>query len=69
LAAPRGRRHCPTTSATTEEIQDFCRGQIAHFKIPHYVKIVGFFPMTVTGKIQKFVMREQMIRELGLSDE
>ncbi len=53
---------------TTEEIQDFCRGQIAHFKIPHYVKVVDSFPMTVTGKIQKFVMREQMIRELGLRD-
>ena len=56
-------------SATTEEIQDFCRGQIAHFKIPHYVKMVDSFPMTVTGKIQKFVMREQMIEELGLSEE
>jgi len=55
-------------SVTTEEIQDFCRGQIAHFKIPHYVKVVDSFPMTVTGKIQKFVMREQMIRELGLRD-
>ncbi len=54
------------TSATTEDIQDFCQGQIAHFKIPHYVKIVDSFPMTVTGKIQKFVMRDQMIRELGL---
>lgn len=57
------------TSATPEEIRDFCRGQIAHFKIPHYVKMVDSFPMTVTGKIQKFVMREQMIEELGLSEE
>jgi fatty-acyl-CoA synthase len=51
-----------------EEIQEFCRGQIAHFKIPHYVKIVGSFPMTVTGKVQKFVMRERMVEELGLSE-
>jgi fatty-acyl-CoA synthase len=57
------------TSATTEQIQDFCKGQIAHFKIPHYVKFVDSFPMTVTGKIQKFVMREQMIQELELLEE
>ncbi len=57
------------TSVTTEQIQDFCKGQIAHFKIPHYVKIVDSFPMTVTGKIQKFVMREQMIQELELREE
>jgi len=56
-------------SVTTEQIQDFCKGQIAHFKIPHYVKIVDSFPMTVTGKIQKFVMREQMIQELELAKE
>ncbi|HEV2303824.1 MAG TPA: AMP-binding protein [Stellaceae bacterium] len=54
------------TSATAEEIQLFCRGQIAHFKIPRYIRFVDAFPMTVTGKIQKFVMRETMIRELGL---
>ena len=54
-------------SAGAEEIQAFCRGQIAHFKIPRYIKFVDAFPMTVTGKIQKFVMRETMIRELGLS--
>ena len=54
-------------SATDEEIQDFCRGQIAHYKVPRYVKFVDGFPMTVTGKIQKFLMRQQMIEELGLS--
>ena len=53
-------------TATPEDIQDFCRGQIAHQKIPRYVKFVTEFPMTVTGKIQKFIMREQMISELGL---
>jgi fatty-acyl-CoA synthase len=57
------------TSATAEEIRAFCQGQIAHYKIPRYVKFVDDFPMTVTGKIQKFVMREQMIRELGLTME
>jgi fatty-acyl-CoA synthase len=53
-------------SATAEEIRAFCQGQIAHYKVPRHVKFVDDFPMTVTGKIQKFVMREQMIRELGL---
>ncbi len=57
------------TSATAEEIRAFCQGQIAHYKIPRYVRFVDDFPMTVTGKIQKFLMREQMIRELGLSVE
>ncbi len=54
-------------SANEEEIREFCRGQIAHYKIPRYVKFVDGFPMTVTGKIQKFVMREQSMRELGLA--
>lgn len=53
-------------SATTEEIREFCQGKIAHYKIPRYVKFVDSFPMTVTGKIQKFVMRQQSIEELGL---
>ncbi len=43
-------------------------GQIAHFKVPRYVKFVPAFPMTVTGKVQKFVMREETIRELGLDE-
>jgi fatty-acyl-CoA synthase len=55
------------TRATAEEIREFCRGQIAHFKIPRYVKFVETFPMTVSGKTQKFVMREQSINELGLA--
>jgi fatty-acyl-CoA synthase len=53
-------------SATMEEILGFCQGQIAHYKVPRYVKFVDGFPMTVTGKIQKFLMRQQMIEELGL---
>ena len=56
-------------SATAEEIRAFCEGQIAHYKIPRYVRFVDGFPMTVTGKIQKFVMREETIRELGLSEQ
>src|SRR3954451_18643596 len=54
-------------NATAEEIRAFCQGQIAHYKVPRYVKFVDGFPMTVTGKIQKFLMREQMIEELRLS--
>jgi fatty-acyl-CoA synthase len=49
-------------------VREFCAGRIAHYKIPRYVKVVDSFPMTVTGKVQKFKMREQAIDELGLSD-
>jgi fatty-acyl-CoA synthase len=56
-------------SASEEEIRAFCRGQIAHYKIPRYVKFVDGFPMTVTGKIQKFRMREETIAELALTIE
>jgi fatty-acyl-CoA synthase len=51
--------------ASPEEIRSFCEGRIAHFKIPRYIKFVDSFPMTVTGKVQKFVMREQMAAELA----
>jgi fatty-acyl-CoA synthase len=47
-----------------EDIRAFCRGQIAHFKIPRYIKFVDGFPTTATGKVQKYLMREQMRREL-----
>ena len=57
------------TTATADEIRTFCNGQIAHFKIPRYIKFVDTFPMTVTGKVQKFAMRDQMIAELGLLEE
>jgi fatty-acyl-CoA synthase len=56
-------------ASTPEEIQGFCKGQIAHYKIPRYVKFVSSFPMTVTGKIQKFLIRDQMREELGLAEE
>jgi fatty-acyl-CoA synthase len=55
-------------SATAEEIREFCRGKIAHFKVPRYVKFVSDFPMTVTGKIQKYKMRDTAVEELGLHD-
>ena len=51
---------------TAEDLQEFCKGKIAHFKIPRNYKFVDAFPMTVTGKIQKFKMREISIEELGL---
>ena len=54
--------------ATGEDIKGFCRGRIAHFKVPEYVKFVDGFPMTVTGKIRKVEMREISIAELGLED-
>ncbi len=56
----------PGEQVTAEELQEFCRGQIAHYKIPRYFKFVDSFPMTVTGKIMKFQMREQSTQELGL---
>ena len=54
------------SSADEESIRDYCRGRIAHFKVPRFVKIVDEFPMTVTGKVQKFKMRERAVAELGL---
>ena len=51
---------------TTDDIKDFCRGTIAHYKVPRYIKFTDSFPMTITGKIQKFKMREQSIEELDL---
>ncbi len=56
-------------TATAEEIREFCRGQIAHQKIPRYIRFVDEFPMTVTGKIQKFIIRETMIADLGLAEK
>jgi fatty-acyl-CoA synthase len=55
-------------TATEDEIREFCRGQIAHYKIPRYVRFVKELPKTVTGKAQKFAMREAMMRELGLTE-
>jgi fatty-acyl-CoA synthase len=53
-------------TATEDEIRDFCRGRIAHFKVPQYIRFVDSFPMTVTGKVQKFVIRQTEISERRL---
>jgi len=55
-------------NSTEAEIREFCRGRIAHFKVPQYIRFVDSFPMTVTGKIQKFRIREYEIEARGLAD-
>jgi fatty-acyl-CoA synthase len=57
----------PGQSASADEIRAFCAGEIAHFKIPQHIRFVPDFPVTATGKPQKFVMREQLMRELGIA--
>ena len=59
----------PEAEATEEEIRTFCRGQIAHFKIPRYIRFVTEFPTTPSGKVQKFAMRAAMIEALGLASK
>ena len=54
---------------TAEEILDFCRGQISHYKMPRYIQFVNEFPMTVTGKVQKHLLRAQAARTLGVDGE
>jgi fatty-acyl-CoA synthase len=56
-------------SVTEEEIQEFCRGRIAHFKVPRYVRFMDSFPLTVTGKVQKYLIREQLRAALDLTEE
>lgn len=58
----------PGQETTADEIQEYCRGRIAYFKIPESIRFVDTFPITVTGKIQKFRMREAEIQERGLSE-
>jgi fatty-acyl-CoA synthase len=53
---------------TEDEVRDYCRDRIAHYKVPRYIRFVDDYPMTVTGKVQKFKMRETMARELGLPE-
>jgi fatty-acyl-CoA synthase len=55
-------------AVTDEDIRQFCQGKLAHYKIPRYVRFVDSFPMTVTGKIQKYKIREQAVAELGLAE-
>ena len=62
-AGPRGRRRSPATTSRA-----FCAGRIAHYKVPRYVHVTDEFPMTVTGKVQKYLMRQEAIELLGLHD-
>ena len=59
----------PGQSVTEDDIRTFCKGQIAHYKVPRYIRFVDAFPMTVTGKIQKFKIRETMMQQLQLQPE
>ena len=54
------------TTPTDDDIRDFCKGKIAHYKIPRHIRFVQSFPLTITGKVQKFKIRETMQQELGL---
>ena len=54
-------------SLSEEEIRTFCKNKITHFKVPHYIRFVDDYPMTVTGKIMKYKMRDAMVEELGLA--
>ncbi|AMP12152.1 AMP-binding enzyme family protein [Collimonas arenae] len=58
----------PGQALDEQSVRDFCQGQIAHYKVPRYIRFVDAFPMTVTGKIQKFKIREAMKDELKLND-
>jgi len=53
---------------TDQEVREFCEGQIARYKVPRHIRFVTDYPMTVTGKVQKFVMRQLMMKELGASE-
>ncbi len=59
----------PGQALTADEVRDFCKGRIAHYKVPKYIQFVTEFPMTVTGKIQKFKIRDAMKHQLGLDEE
>jgi fatty-acyl-CoA synthase len=56
----------PGAELSDEDVRAFCRGRIAHFKVPRYVRFADDFPMTVTGKVQKFRMREIALADLGI---
>lgn len=59
----------PGMAIDQEEVREFCRGTIAHYKIPRYVQVIEEFPMTVTGKIQKFILRDTAVEQLDLGDQ
>nr|MBO2470322.1 AMP-binding protein [Bacillota bacterium] len=56
----------PGETMTEDEVRAYCEGKIAHYKIPKYIKFVNEYPMTASGKVQKYKLREMAIRELGL---
>ncbi|MBI2969884.1 MAG: hypothetical protein HYY36_04005 [Gammaproteobacteria bacterium] len=57
--------HSDGAEVTEGELREFCRGQIAHYKVPRCIRFVTQFPMTVTGKVQKFIMRDHIVKELA----
>jgi fatty-acyl-CoA synthase len=57
----------PARTLTQEEVAEFCRGRLAHFKVPRYVRVVDGFPMTVSGKVRKVELRARAVEELGLA--
>jgi fatty-acyl-CoA synthase len=59
----------PGEELSEDEVRAFCRDQIAHYKVPRYIRFVTEMPMTITGKVQKFVMREQTIEALHLKEQ
>ena len=64
----RGSSRAPAPTLDEDAVREYCRGRLAHFKVPRYVIFVDEFPMTVTGKVQKFKMREASVERLGLQD-
>jgi len=72
LVKDEGRSTKDETAADTvsdQQVRDFCKAKLAHYKVPRYIKFVDSFPQTVTGKIQKFKIREMMREELGLQEQ
>ena len=59
----------PGETLSEDEVREFCKGKIAHYKVPRYIRFVAGFPMTVTGKIQKFKIRDEMKNQLGLEED
>jgi fatty-acyl-CoA synthase len=56
----------PGSSVTEDDIRAFCQGKLAHYKVPRYVRFVEAYPMTVSGKVQKYKIRDEAIEVLGL---
>jgi fatty-acyl-CoA synthase len=63
VVIPRADAHL-----TEQELRDYCKGQISHQKVPHYFQFVDYYPLTASGKVQKFVLRERAVKALGLEE-